>query len=220
MIGTMAMTTYFVKWNIMEIFPEMESSEILSIFTPLIGILPAVGMIIGLSVAPALIKRMEKRDLLIAGAIFSIVINILFYFLGYHNIYIFVFGRFIAAIPLGIFTSVTTLMFGDSVDEIEFRTGKRIEGTVFSLLTFITKFQTGISVALTGVILSLVGYIGTLDPNIAQQSDFTLTSIFVMVTLIPALGYLLVSIPFMFYDFTNSKHQNMLKEIKKRNNLV
>ncbi|MFU8793424.1 MAG: MFS transporter [Acholeplasmataceae bacterium] len=216
MIGSTAMTTYFVKWNIMEVFPNMSSNDILSIYTPIIGILPSLAMIVGLVLTPFLVKKFEKRNLLLLGSIFGILANIVFYFVGYDNIYLFVFGRFLAFLPLGMWISVTTLMIGDSVDEIEHRTGKRVEGTAFSLLTFVGKFQNGINVALTGFILSMVGYVGTLNPDVAQQSAVTLKGIFIMVTLVPALGYLVMGIPFIFYDFSRSKHQDILDDLKKR----
>ena len=121
----------------------------------------------------------------------GIVINIIFYFVGYSNIYVFIIGRFLAFLPVRIWSSVTTIMFGDSVDELQFKTGKRLEGTCFSLLTFIGKFQNGVNVALTGLILSVIGYVGTLDADFQQQSEFTLKGIFAMVTLVPALGFCL-----------------------------
>ena len=217
MIGATAMTTYFVKWNIKEIFPDMASNDVMSIFTPVIGILPAIAMAVGLLAAPALIKRFEKRNLLLLGCAWGIFINVIFYFIGYANIYVFIIGRFLAFLPVGIWSSVTTIMIGDSVDDIQYKTGKRVEGTCFSLLTFIGKFQNGVNVAITGFILSAIGYVGTLDADLEQQTSFTLDGIFIMVTLIPALGFLLMGIPFIFYDFSKSKHQAILDALNDRN---
>lgn len=217
MIGGTAMTTYFVKWNMKAVFPDMASNSIMSIFTPLIGILPALAMIIGLLLTPTLLKKYEKRTLLLVAGVWGIIANLVFYFVGYTNIYIFILGRFLAFLPLGLWSCITTLMIGDSVDDIEFRTGKRVEGTCFSLLTFIGKFQNGVNVALTGMLLSLFAYNGTIDADVGQQSDKALKGIFIMVTLIPAIGYLLMSAPFFFYDFTNAKHLEILKAIKERN---
>ena len=216
MIGSTAMATFFIKWNMMEVLPDLTNNEILSIYTPIIGILPFFAMIIGMSFTPMLVKRFEKKNLLLAASLLGIIANIVFYFVGYQSIFLFILGRFFASLPLGVYMSVTTLMFGDSVDDIEYKTGKRVEGTVFSLLTFVQKFQNGINVALTGLILSLVGYIGTLDPNIAQQSAFTLKGIFMMVTLVPALGYIAIAIPFMFYDFSKDKHKEILDVLHQR----
>lgn len=219
MVGATAMTTYFVKWNMKDVFPDLESNDLLSILTPVIGILPAIAMGAGLLAAPFLIKRFEKRNVLIIGCIWGIVANVIFYFVGYQNIYIFIIGRFLSFLPVGIWSSITTIMFGDSVDDLQYKTGKRLEGTCFSLLTFIGKFQNAANVAISGFILSAAGYIGTLDPNVAQQSSLTLNVIFVMVTLVPALGFLLMGTPFLFYDFTKSKHQAILDALEQQNAL-
>lgn len=219
-VGTSAMTTYFVKWNIKEIFPNMVSNDIMSIFTPIIGVLPAIATVAGLLAVPKLIRKFEKRDLLIVSSILGVIANILAYFAGYSNIYVFIVFRFIAFLPMGIWSGITTIMIGDSVDDIEYRTGKRVEGTCFSLLTFIGKFQNGANVAITGLLLSAVGYVGSLDPNTQQQSPETLKVIFIMVTLVSALGFLLTAIPFLFYDFDKAKHRFILNEIKERNLLL
>ncbi|MGI6213511.1 MAG: MFS transporter [Christensenellales bacterium] len=216
MVGTTALTTYFAKWNLKEIFPDMESNTIMSIFVPAMGILPGIAMFAGLFAAPKLIKKFEKKYLLLSGCALGIVANIIFYFVGYSNIFLFVIGRFVACLPLGVWSAVTTIMIGDSVDEIEFKTGRRVEGACFSLLTFISKFQNGANVAITGFFLSAAGYLGELDPDTQQQAPRALKMIFVLVTLLPALGYLLMGLPFLFYNFSKTRHEAILAELKRR----
>lgn len=219
-VGTVALTTFFVKWNLKTVFPDMESSTLMSIFTPIVGFLPAAATLLGLVFAPKLMKKFEKRTLLIAFTAIGFVANVISYFVGYSNIYLFVIGRFFAFLPLGVWSSITTIMIGDSVDIIEYQSGRRIEGTCFSLLTFIGKFQNGVNVAITGLILGLSGYNGELDPDVAgvNQSPKALSAIFIMVTLVAALGYLLMIIPFLFYKFDKKQHQAILDalEIRRR----
>ncbi len=216
MVGITALTTYFTKWNLKEVFPDMESNLIMSIFVPALGILPALAMFVGLLGAPVLIKRYEKKDLLIAGCVLGIVSNVVFYFVGYSNIALFVLGRVLCCLPLGVWSTVTTIMVGDSVDEIEHKTGRRVEGACFSLLTFISKFQNGASVAITGFLLSAAGYIGELNPDLEQQSPEALKMIFTLVTLIPAIGFLLMGVPFLFYNLSKNKHNTILAELEQR----
>lgn len=215
-VGMTALTTYFVKWNVKAIYPNMSSVDIMSIYTPVIGILPAIATVVGLLVAPILIKKFEKKNILIAFCAFGVVINIISYFVGYSNIYVFIALRFFAFLPVGIWASLTTILIGDSVDYIEYKTGKRVEGTCFSLLTFMSKFQNSISVAITGVVLSIVGYNGELKPDIQNQSALTLKGIFIMVTLVSALGYALSMIPFFFYKLDKKTHQMMVEENLRR----
>ena len=124
--------------------------------------------------------------------------------------------RFFSFLPLGVFSAITTLFIGDSVDYIEYKTGRRVEGTCFSILTFMGKFQNSISVAITGLILSVVGYNGNLDPDIMNQSDKTLEGIFFMVTIVSAIGMVLTIIPLIFYDLDRKTHQMMYTENMRR----
>ncbi|MGI6701604.1 MAG: MFS transporter [Christensenellales bacterium] len=215
-VGVTALTTYFVKWNIKEIFSDMSSNTVMSIFTPVIGILPAISTLAGLLAVPVLVKRYEKRDILVVSCVIGIVANIIFYFVGYSNIYLFIIGRFIAFFPMGIWISITTLMIGDSVDEIDVKTNKRIEGTCFSILTFMGKFQNGLSIAIAGMILSFIKYNGELDPDAAQQLPETLKGIFFMVTIVTAIGLFISLIPFLFYNLNNEKHGQILAQLQER----
>ncbi|NCA66436.1 MAG: hypothetical protein EOM87_00065 [Clostridia bacterium] len=219
-VGTVALTTYFVKWNLKTIFPDMSSTKLLSVFTPIVGFLPAIATLGGLLFAPILLKKYEKRTLLIFFTAIGLCANIISYFVGYANIYLFLIGRFFAFLPMGIWSSITTIMIGDSVDLIEYKTGRRIEGTCFSLLTFIGKFQNGVNASIALAVLGYFGYNGHLDPEAAgvNQSPKTLSAIFIMVTLVAALGYLLMIIPFLFYKFNKKQHQEILEvlEIRRR----
>ncbi|NLT18710.1 MAG: hypothetical protein GXY10_04855 [Clostridiales bacterium] len=215
-VGSTAMTTYFVKWNVKEIYPDLASTDIMSIFTPVIGILPAIASVIGLLIAPVLIKKFEKKNVLIASCFLGVVVNIVSYFIGYSNLYVFILMRFVAFLPTGIWSTITTLFIGDSVDYIEYKTGKRVEGTCFSLLTFLGKFQNSISVAITGAILTFVGYNGLLDPDSQSQSTFALQGIFFMVTIVAAIGYLLSLIPYFFYKLDRKTHQMMVEANMKK----
>ncbi|NLL56000.1 MAG: MFS transporter [Clostridiales bacterium] len=219
-VGMTALTTYFVKWNVKEIFPNMSSVDIMSIYTPVIGFLPAIATVVGLLVTPFLIKKLEKRTILIASCSFGAIVNIASYFIGYSNIYLFIALRFFAFLPVGIWTSMTTILIGDNVDYLEYKTGKRVEGTCFSLLTFMGKFQNSISVAITGLVLSIVGYNGALNPDVTNQTPKALNGIFIMVTLISGLGYVLAMIPFLFYKLDKKTHLLMVEENMRRKALL
>lgn len=215
-VGTVAMSTYFVKWNVGALFPEMPNKDVMALYSPLMGILPGIASVIGLLVAPFLIRKVNKKWILIVSSLFGAGVNVLSYFVGYQSLILFSVLRFFAYLPLGLWSSVTTLMIGDSVDYIEYHTGKRVEGTCFSLLTFMGKFQNSINVALTGLILSFVNYNGDLNPDQVQQAPETLKGIFIMVTLVMGLGYILAMIPFLFYKLDNNTCKMMAEENLRR----
>lgn len=215
-VGTTALTTYFVKWNIKQLMAGMGSDTVMALFTPVVGFLPALATIIGLLSAPVLIKKFEKRTVIVSFLLFGLGINILSYFIGWSNLYVFLVLRFFAFLPLGVFSAITTLFIGDSVDYLEYKTGRRVEGTCFSILTFMGKFQGSVSVAITGFILDIAGYNGELNPDQANQSPKTLNAIFFMVTIVAGIGMLITVIPLLFYNLDRRTHLLMVKENMRR----
>lgn len=215
-IGMSALTTYFVKWNIKELFPTMNSDTVMSIFTPVIGILPAIATLAGIIAVPFLIKKFEKKTLLILFCSFGVAANLISYFVGYGNLIVFMVLRFLSFLPVGIWSGITTLMIGDAVDYIEYHQGVRLEGTCFSILTFMGNFQNSVSIALVGIILKYVQYNGALNADTQQQLPITLKGIFIMVTLVSAAGYLIGMIPFLFYKLDNKTHKFMVEENARR----
>lgn len=125
-------------------------------------------MIIGLAFTPALVKKfngMYKVNLF--GYIIAFLFRILFVVAGYMGNVPFM---LITLVGAGLFTSPLT---GDlnaliaAASDYTYRvTGKRVDGTMFSCSSLGIKVGGGIGTALSGVLLSLGGYVA----NAAQQS--------------------------------------------------
>ena len=60
-------------------------------------------------------------------------------------------------------------MMGDAIDYNEWKTGKREEGTVYSLHSFFRKLAQGVGPALALTILQTMGYVNNANPNAAGE---------------------------------------------------
>ena len=141
--------------------------------------------------------------------------------------------RFFTNFPVGIMTVLTVAMFSDVVEDIEMRTGKRLEGTVFSFQSLVSQ----ISVALlNGLMLQIVNAFGydvkrmtALTDNLTRpliesttQSvihggvDYTLllNVIFFLLTAFGAIGLLLQSVTMLFYKFDEKAQAGKLKAFR------
>lgn len=108
-------------------------------------------------------------------------------------------------------------MEAETVDYVEWKTGERPEGTTLSIMSFLGKLSNSVSSSIVLYILHLSHYtepVGT--ATVAAQTPGTRVAIFSLVTLIPALGYLLMLIPAKFYSITGKKHRAMMADIAKR----
>lgn len=111
---------------------------------------------------------------------------------------------------------VPTEMIADTVDYMEWKTGKRTEGMSFSILTFVGKFNNTISRSLGVALLNAIDYKTSNTSAIVPQTPQTQSKIWALFTIIPALLGLLNLIPLFFYDLVGDKKEKMLMELAER----
>lgn len=123
----------------------------------------------------------------------------------------------ITAIPMEFKNLMQKEMEAETVDYIEWKTGRRVEGIMLSIMSFTGKIENTFSSSLGLAILGWVGYTSHTEGSLVQSAG-TNNALFIMTTLLPALGYLLMLIPMHFYNITGDSHRKMMKEIAQRNN--
>ncbi len=193
--------------------PGLSSGTVLLILYAVVGL----GMFGGILLTPVSYKRIGyKKTSLIFGAIGALALGASF-LVGLANIYLALPFMAIGGLGLGAYNTLPYPMVGDSLDYLEWKTGERMEGICFSLNSFVTKFNN--AVGAFGVMLGLI-LVKFVQPTesgaIEEQSQFTVTGMFAMATLIPAIGFLLSLIPMAFYDYTGEKKKRILKELELR----
>ena len=125
----------------------------------------------------------------------------------------------IGCIPVGAVSIAQTSIFCDSIDYMEWQTGKRMEGVAFSMQTFFTKVSSGITMALTTGSLALLGYKAVEDSAtvfIGTQTAAFDTWIWPLAMLTPAIASLLYIIPLLFIRYTPEKRAVVERELKER----
>ncbi|MBL0162336.1 MAG: MFS transporter [Xanthomonadales bacterium] len=99
----------------------------------------------------------------------------------------------------------------DTVEYGEWRSGVRVEGFVFGLVTLIQKSALGVSSAFVGLYLTWIGYV----PNQAQ-SESTVEGLRYMITLFPMAGMLASCAVMLFYRLDAPTHARLVAEIAAR----
>lgn len=184
------------------------------------------GMMIAMLVMPLLRKKLSLKAIYIGSALFGAVVHVIIYFAGYQNFYLLLALLAIAGLPLGIFNVITYAMVADSVDYLEWKTGRRSEGVCFASQTFISKLTAGISTLITSFVLKAVNFqeprevidaaTGLMKDVPVEQSETVLSGMFIMVTVIPAVSLALCAIPMIFNDYSGKKKEKVLKELSER----
>lgn len=135
------------------------------------------------------------------------------------------------SLPVGIlivlFTGLTTIplecknliqkeMEAETVDYVEWKTGTRVEGVMLSIMSFTGKIENTFSASIGLFILGLTNYQAHENGSLIQNPE-TNWALFLLTTVVPAIGYILMLLPMHFYNITGDGHRKMLAEIHARN---
>ncbi|MBO6704015.1 MAG: MFS transporter [Pseudomonadales bacterium] len=92
----------------------------------------------------------------------------------------------------------------DVIDYDECRTGKRKEGTYFATWNFVLKSATGITIMLTGFVLSASGF----TPN-QEQTELTKTALLALYALFPLVCYIIGTAIFSQFKLNEAQYQKI-----------
>lgn len=175
-----------------------------------IGLSLVLGMITGMAVSPALIRRYDKKLLYLIACIAGAVTSLLPYAFGVEPVVSLVILGFNFAFS-GVTSITSTSMLMDSIDYAEYKLGFRGEGVVFSMNTFLTKLSATISKGILGVSMTLMGYKDNMEPNDTVMAGFSF-----IVLAVPAICFVLSMLPLAFYKLTPDKLTAIRNELETR----
>ncbi len=132
--------------------------------------------------ARKMVVKYGKKELSVVGAICSIIGGACLFIITPNNtgldLILYIVCQLVYSLGLGVYSTVSWAMMGDAIDYNEWKTGKREEGTVYSLHSFFRKLAQGVGPAVALVIMSGLGYVNNaIDPATgAEMIDVTLLS--------------------------------------------
>ncbi len=126
----------------------------------MIGFLP---MFLFIPFVKKLVEKYGKKEASVAGTVVSLlgaVIMMVFPLITDLTISLIVYlvGLVFFGLGMGIYTCVSWAMMGDAIDYNEWKTGKREEGTVYSLHSFFRKLAQGVGPSVVLLIMGVLGY--------------------------------------------------------------
>lgn len=188
-----------------------------------------VGMVPAMAVFPMLRKKLSLKQIYIGSAAFGLIVHALCYIVFAQNItkiniYLLWVFLFLMGVPLGIYNVITYALIADAVDYMEWKTGERHEGVCFSFQTFLSKVNAAIATFVFGQILGKTDFMQVNKDLVDiegrqifyQQSEQTQKMLLALVTIVPAVGFLLTILPMLFNDFTGKTKENAQKELEEK----
>ena len=113
--------------------------------------------------ARKMVVKYGKKELSVVGAICSIIGGLGLFIITPNNtgldLLVYIICQLVYSLGLGVYSTVSWAMMGDAIDYNEWKTGKREEGTVYSLHSFFRKLAQGVGPAVALVIMNGLGYV-------------------------------------------------------------
>ncbi len=163
-------------------------------------------MALFLPVMGKLIRRFGKKEICAVGVGFAAAVNIVMYLIGFTplaaNPYLFLVLVFFSGAGQTFLVMEIWALVMDVIDYHELLSGRREEGTSYSLYSFVRKLGQTAAGAGVPAILGAIGYDGTLAAQTAEVTD----KLYTASTLIPA-GILLVIFLLLAFGYKLSKKE-------------
>ena len=216
------LTVYFFKYMIPADFLGSDSFIGALGLTTIYSAITYGPQFIGMVFADKLKKFFKGyRNALIFMQLTNIVLRVIAFIIGFEgvNLWIGMILMGIGCIPMGAASIAQTSIFCDSIDYMEWKTGKRMEGVTFSMQTFFTKVSSGITGGLATLALSLLGYVAIDDSAavfVGTQTAAFESWIWPLFMLTPAIASLLYIIPLLFIKYTPEQRAQVEKELAER----
>lgn len=186
-----------------------------------------VGMVPAMALFPVLRKKLSLKQIYIGSAVFGLIVHALCYIVFAQdvtkvNVYVLWVFLLLMGLPLGIYNVITYALIADSVDYLEWKTGERHEGVCFSFQTFLSKVNAAIATFVFGQVLDRSDFMAV-NKSLTdiegrqifyQQSVDTQKMLLALVTIVPAIGFLLTIIPMFFNDYTGKTKEKAQAELE------
>lgn len=187
--------------------PELYGVVTVCTYLPMALFLPIMGK---------LVRKYGKKEICAAGIGFAAVVNILMYVLGFtglaSNPYVFLVLVFFSGAGQTFLVMEIWALVTDVIDYHELLSGRREEGTSYSLFSFVRKLGQTAAGAGVPAVLGAIGYDGTL----ASQPKAVLDKLYNASTLVPAIILLCMFVLLAFgYKLSKKELEKLHGELEK-----
>ncbi|MFH5186031.1 MFS transporter [Paenibacillus sp. TAB 01] len=166
------------------------------------GLIGLGSSFIAMPILSPLVKRLGKKETAVIGLIIAFASNALMFLLPITSPYVYMALNCAAGFGLAFLNILIWAMVSDCIDYQERLTGRREEGTVYSVYSLVRKIGQAAAGGLGGFALISVGY----NSGLPAQSDAVAHGIKSIITLVPAAGSLLALVSLLWvYNLTKNR---------------
>lgn len=173
-----------------------------------------VGMLIAAGAAKPLAAKFGKAEISVISNLAAAVTCILLFFVRPENVWVYVGFSFLSWLGLGLFSMVSWALITDVIDYSELKNGIREDGSIYALYSFARKIGQAAAAGLSGLLLTIIGYEKVEG---VPLSDAVKNGIFDISTLVPAIGFILLSaILWFWYPLHKKQVDENVRRLKEK----
>ncbi|MFI3140710.1 MAG: MFS transporter [Clostridia bacterium] len=247
---------YFARWNCIGIIPmdtintflegilgKNPNLDAVAILPTLLSVMSGISYMLSMLIIPRALKKMTKKKLWIVMSFAGAAANIVTYIIGVYIIpyttlagfIVFACLRFFTNFPVGMSLVLLISMLADVTDDLEMKTGERLEATVYSFKGLLYKVSIAVFNVVVLQIIDFLGYNSTTMEEITDGITIPLISsttvasiidginyttllngIFFMLTAFAAVGLVTQGIVMMFLKFDENDMEEKLEAYRKQ----
>lgn len=183
-----------------------------------------VGTAVSMLIVNFLLKKYSTKRIYISFCLYgATALAILFLFtqavgfngLKEHPIYLVIFLvlNFFIGLQHGNTNLTPNIMIADCIDEIELKTGKRVDALCYSGVSLFSKIAAALTDSFGVLLIGWTGYIAATGSTYGVQTDATLNRFLIIYTIIPAVFVIFQGMPILFYDLVGDKKKRITEEL-------
>ena len=173
--------------------------------------LQTFALLAGILVTQAVVKRFDKRRLMIGLTLGNAAAMAVFFFIPADQYWMMLAVTCIGNFVIGPTLAIVWSMYADCADYGEWKTGRRTTGLIFSASLFAQKMGLAIGAGLSGFVLSLFGFVANQD-----QTESAMIGIRLMFSVFPGILAMLSAFAILFYALSSDKVRQIEEELAAR----
>ncbi len=172
--------------------------------------------LVGVAMVPFLARFLGRKRAAIILFVVSLISTSAFYFCKPHDLPLIFVIQVVNCLAGGPISALLWIMYADTADYSEWKTGRRATGLVFSASIMSNKLGWAIGTMIAGVILALTGYVPDVAQNINVQNGLR-----AMMSIIPAaIGVAALIILAFLYKLDESTMLKVKADLEERRKAV
>ncbi|MCL2078206.1 MAG: glycoside-pentoside-hexuronide (GPH):cation symporter [Oscillospiraceae bacterium] len=186
-----------------------------------VGILAPITTFVIAPFMVKIVRNFGKKEALTIAFLVASAFYLILGFLRTDNGYLYIAISFCAVFGIAFFNTVVWALVIDCIDYQELVIGERNDASVYAIYSFSRKLGQAFAGFLSGMVLSVTGYVSSTGAEVVVQSEKTVSAIYLGATIVPGVFFFLVALFFAFVYPLNKKALSELAEKlneKKNNN--